>query len=303
MFLCAAFFDALEFGVWKWDNVRMRKLVLLSGAICIALFCGAAEPAPALSPFEVEKGALSPTAGHVQGFCSCEDAFYISQMRQLSKFNWNGKLIKKVPVLCHTGDICFWDGCVYAAVSVYQGPDKGKGVIQVYDSDLNLVREAKLDRGTDGITCLDGVLYVGMGANHQPSKEPHRENVFCRFEAKTLKPLGERQIVDFGHKTKYGSQDISHDGEHVLVSFYRGEKGAPAFVAFDRALKPVKLVGGFDASQGFDLVPKRKRGDRLVYARTATIFEKDPANPKKRTVAGCRLTFFEYKDGEVKVLK
>ena len=226
--------------------VDMRKIAILAGVLCVAASGCANLTVPDPAPIEVEKGVLDPAGGHVQGFCASDDAFYLTQMRTLYKFDWSGKLLKKIPVVCHTGDICFWEGHVYTSVSVYQGPDKGKGIIQVFDADLNLVREAKLDKSTDGITILDGVLYLGMGSNHEPSKESHRENFFRRYDPKTLQPLGPRQIVDFGYMTHYGAQDICHDGKNVLVSFYRGEKDAPAFVAFDRDFKPVKLVRGFE---------------------------------------------------------
>lgn len=284
--------------------MRMRKTAIAVCALGVALVgCQSMAVSAPRAPIEVEKGALDPAGGHVQGFCASDGAFYVTQMKTLYKFDWTGRLLKKAPVVCHTGDICFWEGHVYTSVSVYQGPDKGKGIIQVFDADLNLVREAKLDKSTDGITILDGVLYLGMGSNHVPSKESHRENFFRRYDPKTLQPLGPRQIVDFGYMTHYGAQDISHDGKNVLVSFYRGEKGAPAFVAFDRDLKPVKLVRGFEASNGFDLLPRRMRGERPLYARVQTLTATDPAKPKKRIVSGCRLTFFEYADGAVKEVK
>ena len=130
----------------------MRKTAIIAGALCAAAFgcLGAEVPAPVV----VEKGVLDPAGGHVQGFCASDDAFYFTQMKTLYKCDWSGKLLKKVPVVCHTGDICFWEGHVYTAVSVYQGPDKGKGIIQVFDADLNLVREAKLEKSTDGITVM-----------------------------------------------------------------------------------------------------------------------------------------------------
>ena len=149
----------------------MRKIAIIAGALCAAAFGCLGAEVPALAPVEVGKGVLDPAGGHVQGFCASDDAFYFTQMKTLYKCDWTGKLLKKVPVVCHTGDICFWEGRVYTSVSVYQGPDKGKGIIQVFDADLNLVREAKLEKSTDGITILDGVLYLGMGSNHVPSKE------------------------------------------------------------------------------------------------------------------------------------
>ena len=280
--------------------MRMRKTAIAVCALGVALAgCQSmAVPAPR-APIEVEKGALDPAGGHVQGFCASDDAFYVTQMKTLYKFDWTGRLLKKVPVVCHTGDICFWEGHVYTSVSVYQGPDKGKGIIQVFDADLNLVREAKLERSTDGITILDGVLYIGMGSNHVPSREAHRENWAGRFDPKTLKPLGERQIIDFGYVTHYGIQDISNDGKHILCAFYSAKKGQPNFVAFDKDWKVVRADCTYYASNGFDRLPARFGGDQPRFFRVKTHrAPTDKANPKARRPLSVTIDFFEWKDGK-----
>ena len=125
--------------------------------------CGltlAAAQAASLAPITIGSEAFEARFGHIQGACCTDDAIYLTQMKCLYKFDWSGKLLKKKSVVSHTGDICFWQGEIYTAVAVYGGPNKGKGMIQVFDQELNLTRETLLDRSTDGITILDGVLYI-----------------------------------------------------------------------------------------------------------------------------------------------
>ena len=57
--------------------------------------------------------------------------------------------------------------------------------------------------GTDGITCLDGVIYMCMGA-YAPDKTGHK-NWYGKFDAETLKPIGEPFIVDHGEDSSCGS--------------------------------------------------------------------------------------------------
>ena len=177
--------------------------------------------------------------------------------------------------------------------------NKGKGMIQVFDQELNLVRETLLDRSTDGITILDSVLYLGMGANHVPSKEAHRENLVGRFDPKTLKPLGERQIIDFGYVTNYGIQDISNDGKHVLCAFYSAKKGQPNFIAFDKDWKVVRADCTYYASNGFDRLPARFGGDNPRFFRVKTVRPpKSKAAPKAARTLSVMIDFFEWADGK-----
>ena len=194
--------------------------------------------------------ALDPKGGHVQGVAVGEGAVYVSQMTQLTKLDWNGKVLAKRKVVSHTGDIAWWNGELYAAVAVY--PDCKQGKIEVFDKDLRPVRETTIDRTVDGITCLDGVLYVGMGSKTPPSKNPHRVNVLGRFDAKTLKEIAPRQDFDYGYDTKYGFQDIATDGKLLYATFY-AVAGAPQMAVFD---KDGKIVGvsKSGSNQGFDFL-------------------------------------------------
>ena len=53
------------------------------------------------------------------------------------------------------------------------------GRIRVYDEELNFIDEASLPKQADGITCIDGVLYVSLGPVGTPA-EPYRGNWFCK---------------------------------------------------------------------------------------------------------------------------
>jgi hypothetical protein len=134
------------------------------------------------------------------------------------KLDWTGKVLAMRDTPNHTGDIVFHDDNIYTALAVLPGNKEGR--IQVYDRDLNFVREKVIDRAIDGIACADGVLYVGMGAKEQPSANPHRVNVLGRFDAKTLEEIAPRAEFDYGHKTRYGFQDIVYDGRNILAAVY-----------------------------------------------------------------------------------
>jgi len=210
--------------------------------------------------------AFDPKGGHIQGIAASDDALYVAQMTRLVKMDWTGKVLATRSVQSHTGDIAWHDGELYTSVAVY--PERKEGRIQVFDKDLNLVREAAIDRTIDGIAYAGGVLYVGMGAKAPPSKRFHRVNILGRFDAKTLKEIAPRAEFDYGHATKYGFQNIVFDGERFLGSFYTAE-GTPNVAFFDKSLK-VLGTATEKCNQGLDILPPamRKEGRRFVRAKT-----------------------------------
>jgi len=240
--------------------------------VAVALAAGAAE----LKPFTVGSEVFDPTGGHIQGIAASEEALYVAQMTLLLKVDWTGKLIKKVPVLKHTGDISYHNGEIYTAVAVYEGPNTGKGMIRVFDRDLNLVRETLIDRTVDGIAYLDGVLYVGMGAKTQPSEKEHRVNVLGRFDAKTLAETAPRADFDYGYETKFGFQNIATDGNVLYGTFY-SVKGAPQVAVFDKGLK-ILGTHTLAANQGLDVVPPALTGGKLLFVKAKTKTTKKPAS-------------------------
>ena len=260
---------------------RYARMAMCVVAMCAAAFAGMDGP---LRPFSVGPEVFDPTGGHIQGIAASEDALYVAQMTQLVKLDWGGKLLAKRKALSHTGDIAWYGGELYAAVAVY--PERKEGRIQVYDKDLNLVRETTVDRTIDGIACADGVLYVGMGARDQPSSKPHRMNIIGRFDAKALKEIAPRAEFDYGYETKYGIQNIVFDGDCLYASFY-AVKGAPKTAVFGKSLE-MRGTHMMGANQGFDILPAamRKPGARFVMATTRSV--KSPPS------VSCSFRFFDF---------
>ena len=231
--------------------MRTQSL-LLAGLVGMGLsaVCGADVLIEA--PFD-QKG------GHVQGLCKSEGCYYLSQMTRLFKVGLDGMCIKTLPVISHTGDLCFYNGHVYTSVSVYDGERKGQGLIQVYDADLNLLREKYYPRGMDGIACLNGKLYVGNGSHLKTvphphgevpqSKTPHLDNVMAIIDPETLE-LVKTVVYSHGERTRYGAQNIVSDGKLLYVSFYPDTAQDSDLVAYDAELKAVAKYKA-NASNGF----------------------------------------------------
>ena len=234
-------------------------------------------------PFAAGPEVFDPAGGHIQGVAASEEALYVAQMTRIVKLDWNGRPLATREALSHTGDIAWHDGELYAAVAVY--PARREGRIHVYDRDLNLVREASVDRTIDGIACVDGVLYVGMGARDQPSKKPHRVNIIGRFDAKTLKEIAPRTEFDYGYETKYGFQNIVFDDGLFYASFYAVD-GAPKTAVFDRNLK-VRGTLMQGANQGFDVLPRSMRSRGARFVRATTKIGKSPLS------VSCGFDFFD----------
>ena len=227
--------------------------------------------------------AFDPQGGHVQGIAASEDALYVAQMTRLVKVDWSGKVMAMRLVQSHTGDIAWHEGELYTAVAVY--PERKDGRIQVFDKDLNLLRETAVDRTIDGIAYADGVLYVGMGAKEQPSRQRHRVSILGRFDARTLKEVAPRTEFDYGYETKYGIQNIVFDGERLIASFYAVD-GAPNVALFDKNLNIVATTTG-KCNQGFDILPPSMRGNgkRFILAMSKAL--KNPVS------VSCSFDFME----------
>ena len=239
----------------------MKKFALIAVLVLVVtgckMFSGSAR---LLTRFETESGSLSSfwKGVHVQGFACAPDAIYLGVDRSgIFKFDWDGHFLKHVDAPNHTGDVCWYNGRLYTSVDVLAGPrPKRSGIVQVYDAELNLLREAFIEQGVDGICAKDGILYLGM--NNVPAQ--HRVNQIGRMDAKTLEFL-DRVDIDYGHDTSWGTQNITTDGENFWVEFY----SKMPLAVFDRDWKPVRSLD-FKSSQGFDFLPMRFQGERPTFA-------------------------------------
>ena len=124
-------------------------------------------------------------------------------------------------------------------------------------------------RTADGITCLDGILYVGLGPAGTKA-EPYRGNWYGKFDAETLKPLCEPFRLDHGYDCCAGVQNMTTDGTYIYANYYCPDETAdtPCLIVFDKDMK-VKGAHLFGWRQGLDVVPGGKNGAvRFVYCTT-----------------------------------
>ena len=172
------------------------------------------------------------------------------------------------------------------------------GAIGVYDAEtLTPIKLHKLDWhwGTDGITCLDGVIYMCMGA-YASDKTGHK-NWYGKFDAETLKPIGEPFIVDHGEDSSCGSQNMTTDGTYIYSSYYTKDETAhtPNLIVYDKDFKVVaKHVYGWN--HGMDVLPGGKNGAvRFAFCYTPNWMQsrQQPVLPVQGVVK-----FAELKDGK-----
>ena len=108
---------------------------------------------------------------HLQGICTNErDAIYWSFTTTLVKTDQQGKILKKIPVANHHGDLCFHDGKIYVAVNLGKFNDpagKADSWVYVYDAgDLSFLKKHETQQvfhGAGGIGVRDGQFFVVGG--------------------------------------------------------------------------------------------------------------------------------------------
>ncbi len=107
---------------------------------------------------------------HLQGICTDEKAIYWSFTTTLVKTDMKGKLLKKVPVDNHHGDLCFHDGKVYVAVNLGKFNDpqgNADSWVYVYDAknlkELSRHETQQVFHGAGGIGYRDGKFFVVGG--------------------------------------------------------------------------------------------------------------------------------------------
>ena len=244
--------------------------------------------------------------GHVQGMCVSSNAIYFSFHNQILKTDWYGRLLKRVEVDRHGGDICLWNGKVYTGVALYPKTkgEKSTPSIYMYDADtLELLKVKKLpmEGGCDGITCVDGVIYLGMGSKgkYDHEKKCGRANRYCKFAAETLEQIGEPFYEDNGEYSGCGAQNMTTDGKYIYASHYTYDEAAksPNVIVHDKDTFKVVAKYRFGRNNGLDVVPGGKDGAvRFAWCCTPnwTKHRLKPPIP----VCGV-VQFVELKDGEV----
>ena len=281
----------------------------LGAAPALAGGFGAARPVPPnWEPILTRPGALAKGSGHVQGFCVTSNAIYATLHDGLYKFDWYGRLLMHVSADKHQGDICYWNGRLYTAVCIPKDVPK-RGRIDVWDENLKRIKTTEFVRSADGITCMDGVLYVGLGPARDPEK-PFRGNYFGKFDAETLQPLCEPFLVDHGYDCSAGVQNIATDGERLYINFYTPEEDYPCFFVFDKDFNVlqshvfgwrhgVDLVGGGE-SASVDASGAVKPGAvRLIYGFTVNCWSQASKQKLDPAPSQNLFKYVELKDGKI----
>ncbi len=107
---------------------------------------------------------------HLQGICADEDAIYWCFTTTLVKTDLDGKLLKKVSVANHHGDLCFRDGKLCVAVNLGKFNDpKGNADSWVYVYNADTLEEIarhevqEVFHGAGGIGLWDGHFFIVGG--------------------------------------------------------------------------------------------------------------------------------------------
>ncbi len=198
-------------------------------------------------------------SGHLQGVCTNDvDAIYWSFTTVLVKTDTNGRVLQKISVASHHGDLCFHDGKVYVAVNLGQfNQPAGQADSWVYVYDADTLQETgrhkapELVHGAGGIAFHAGrFLIVGglpVGVN---------ENYLYQYDASFV--FQQRHVLASGYTLK-GIQTAAFAADHWWFGCY----GNPRWLL--KADKSFQLVGKWeiDASLGITALPD----GRLLVAR------------------------------------
>ena len=219
--------------------------------------------------------------------------------------------MKRKEVASHSGDICLWNGRLYTGV--WLAPTKGTGerwcaAIGVYDAEtLELVKLAKVPWNcwaADGITAVDGVVYLALGAEgkYDFEKKRGRSCWYCRFDAETLEMIGEPFGVDHGDYSSCGAQNMTTDGRYIYASHYPYDeaKREPNIVVHDKDTFNVVAKHRFGWNTGLDVVPGGKDGAvRFAWCFSPNwTCEENVGNDPRVNIYGI-VQFLELKDGVV----
>ena len=289
-------------------RVRTAKgpRALLFAAVVAAVFpkCGPAWTVPSWDLRLTEPGAVSEWlanawCGHAQGMCATSNALYFAFRNQIVRTDWYGRFQNRIGMDRSCGDICHWNGSIYACTWLKPRTAAGRWCVRigVYDAETLrqvMSRDVPWDHGAHGIACCGGTLYLGMG-RYAPDPSG-RSNWYGRFDAATLEPIGEPFVVDHGAGSTGGPQALASDGTFIYASFYpaTGAADTPCLVVFDASFN---VVGRhvLNWQQGFDVVPGGTDGAvRFINCTTAN-WKEFAARPVRHVQVAVQ--FAELKNG------
>jgi len=187
--------------------------------------------------------------GHVQGVCSNgRDILYWSMTNDLVMSDATGKVLKKVKVLNHHGDLTYVDGKIYVAVNLGIFNDSQKRAdswIYVYDANnlsfLSRHSAIEVVYGAGGMAYGDGKYLVVGGL-----PDGYQENLVYEYD-RDLKFV--RQIALKSGWTQLGIQTAAYNANHWWFGCY----GSPEILL--RVDNSFQAIERFVFSGSVGLVP------------------------------------------------
>ena len=201
---------------------------------------------------------------HLQGICTNEkDAIYWSFTTTLVKADPKGRVLKKVPVANHHGDLCHHEGKLYVAVNLGRFNDpKGNADswVYVYDAnDLSFVAKHKTPEVFHGVggVAYHGKKFIVVGGLPDGVEENYAYEYDSEFK------FVKKHVIKSGH-TRLGIQTAGFSDGRWWFGCY-GNKVLVTDETF-------KLVGKFDFDCGLGIV--RIRSGKFLIGRGGGAGEK-----------------------------
>lgn len=224
---------------------------------------------------------------HLQGVCTDEQAIFWSFTTTLVQTNMQGRLLKKVPVANHHGDLCFHDGNLYVSVNLgkfNEAEGNADSWVYVYDAEsLNeLARHETQEvfHGAGGIGIRDGHFFVVGGL-----PDDFQENYVYEYdgEFKFMK----KHVISSGHSHN-GIQAATFGHERWWFGCY----GNPPVMLVTDADFQMKGRFEIDCSLGIE----RLTGGRLLVA-SGRCEQNKGCIGTVQTAFPDKQVGFEYRDG------
>jgi hypothetical protein len=223
---------------------------------------------------------------HLQGVCSNDrDALYWSFTVDLVKTDLRGKVIRRIPVADHHGDLCYHDGKLYVAVNLgafNQPAGQAQSWIYVYDAEtldeLGRIEVPELVHGAGGIAYQDGSFLVVGGL-----PDGVEENYLYEYDESLA--FRRRVVLPSGY-TRLGIQTAAFAEGHWWFGCYGSP---PELLKTDRDFR---IVGRWDLDaalgivgigDGRVLVASGPRDEDVNHLGVVHVAEVDETNGFRRT--------------------
>ena len=158
----------LEAGTWTVNKLEDMERLLSDGVERI--YTDFPRLLKAIHPISGTIVSEGVYPGHLQGICVDDDAIYWSWTDVLVKTDMTGKVIRKLEVPSHHGDLCYHDGKIYVAVNLgkFNQPEgQADSWVYVYDAatleELDRHPVQELVHGAGGMAFQEGRFIIVGG--------------------------------------------------------------------------------------------------------------------------------------------